>query len=296
MSLVSTLAKVAIGVAVAKGVSSMTKGGSTPRQTTNAGSGSIFGDEHSPGGGLSDILGGLTQAQPQSGQQSGGGLSDLLGGLMKQGGSGSQRGGGLGDLLGGGQSTGQGGGLSDMLGQVLGGGNQQASGGAPGGLGGLLEALAGGAAGTAASKPGAGSLGDMLNDALQGGGNMRQTPSQAEEDKAAVLLRAIIQAAKSDGRIDAQEQKALKEHLGDVSREEADFVNSEFTRPVDVQGLANDTPRGMEAQVYAMSLVGLDLDSKAEAQYLHDLGQALGIDARTSNSIHEQMGEPVLYT
>jgi len=49
MSLLSTLAKVAVGVAVAKGVSSMAAGAGQ-KSAGGAGTGSIFGDLLSPGG------------------------------------------------------------------------------------------------------------------------------------------------------------------------------------------------------------------------------------------------------
>lgn len=298
MSLVKTLAKVAIGAAIAKGVSSMAKGTTTRRAAPEPGTGSIFGGENSPGGGLADMLGELAQGQGRGTQQPGGGLADLLGGLMKGAGGAQQQGGGLSDLLGGltgsrsQQGAQPGGELADMLGNLLGGAQ---GGAAAGGLGGLLESLAGGGAPTA-QQPGAGSLGDMLNTAFQQGGALQATPSQAQEDQANLLLRAIIQAAKSDGRIDAKEKEALMEHMGDITPDEAQFVQREFQRPVDIEGLVRDVPRGMETQVYAMSLVGLDLDSQAEAQYLHNLGQALGIDPEMSNAIHQKMGEPVLYT
>ena len=45
-----------------------------------------------------------------------------------------------------------------------------------------------------------------------------------------------------------------------------------------------------------MSLTAIDLDSKAEAQYLHQLAQGLGIDERTANQIHQQLGAPTLYS
>ena len=259
-----------------------------------------------PSGGLGDLLGGLTGGQQPSGQSQSGGLGDLLGSILpgKGGTTQSGSGGGLADILGGlgqgsspqsaGQGAGQGGDLVDMLGKMLGG--AKAGGAAQGGLGGLLESLSGGSApGSQSQRPSTDSLGGMLNDAFQNGGVTHVQPTQAQEDQAALLLRAIVQAAKCDGRVDAKEKEALMEHMGDMNRDEIQFVNEEFQRPVDVKGLARDVPRGMENQVYAMSLVGLDLDSQAEAKYLHALGQELGIDPQTANAIHQQMGEPALY-
>ncbi len=220
------------------------------------------------------MLGGLTGGGAQGGARggAGGGLADMLGGMM-----------------GGGAAAG-GGNPMDALGQMMGGG----SGGMSGGLGGLLDSL-GGAAAAGAAGGAAGGLGGLLNQSFQQG-EPQQSPTLAQEQQAALLLRAMIQAAKSDGRIDQAEKEALTAHLGEVSVEEARIVEASFAAPVDVDALANDTPKGMEAQVYMMSLLGLDLDSQAEAQYLHALAQKLGIDPQTANAIHQKMGEPALYS
>lgn len=270
MNLVGTLAKVAIGAMVARGVGKMMRGGA---------SGSSGGS-----GGLSDMLGGAL-----GGQQTGGGLGGLLGGLG--GGSSSGQGGGLGGLLGGlagGAGASQsGGGLGGMLGSVLSGGGQGGSG--AGGLGGLLDSLGGGNGAAA----GAGGLGGLLNQAL--GGQSTPEPTSDQNSQAEIMLRAMINAAKSDGQIDAQEQQQILEHMGDATQEEIDFVRSEMGRPLDVDGFVRSVPSGMEQQVYAMSLLGIELDSQAEAQYLDRLAQAMGIAKQDVNAIHAQVGVPALY-
>ena len=81
MSLMKTLAKVAIGVAVAKGASAMMN---KNKSTTGSAS---------SGGGLGGLLGGLTGGSTGG---SGGNLQDMLGGLM--GGSSGASSGGLGGL------------------------------------------------------------------------------------------------------------------------------------------------------------------------------------------------------
>lgn len=237
MSLLGTLAKVAVGVAVAKGVATLSQNRKAPRPGGSAGTGTSFGDKNSPGAG------------------------------------------GLGDLM-------------DMLG---------GSKGATGGLGSMLEGLskasrptAGGAIQT--TPPSSGSLGDLLNQSLDNFGEPVSQPEPEHEDAARILLRAMLQAAKSDGRIDATEKEALMGKLGDISQDEMAFINEELAAPIDVQGLARDVPAGMESQVYMMSLVAIDLDQKSEAEYLHNLAQALNIDPRESNAIHEKMGEPKLYS
>ena len=312
-----TLAKVAIGVAVAKGVSSMMG----KKASGSAGSGGTFGGTHSPGrtqgGGLEDmmgeVLGGRRSPQDQSGGMfggsgstggTGGGLGDFLNELGKYapGGAGStgtttSRGGsGLDDLigsLGGGSAGGTGGGLGDLLGGILGGGAGGTQSG--GGLGDLLGGLLGGMAGGAAAGQG-GSFGDLLNQSLGNRGEPDAAPTPQQDAVAGLLLTAMIQAAKSDGKIDAEEQRKLMGNLGDVTPEEKRFVEAAIRAPIDVQGLARQVPKGLEAQVYTMSLMAIDLDNRNEATYLHQLATALGIDQRHVNAIHAQLGAPALYS
>ena len=291
MSLMKTLAKVAIGVAVAKGASAMmnNRGGAQAASAS---------------GGLGGLLGGLSGAT-QGG--AGGGLGGMLGGL-----AGGAQGGGAG-------------GLQDMLGGLMG-GAQSGAGGAAGGLGGLLESLGGGAGGQAgglqgmlgglAGSAGAGGLlgalgGKMAQRPADNGAsfgqvlnsNFDQTPQDPieptadQEAAAALMLRAMIQAAKSDGKLDDNEQEKLMGQLGgDIDAEEAAFLRTEMSSPVDVDALVNQVPQGLGPQVYAMSVLAIDLDSQAEAKYLHALAQGLGMDAGTVNDVHAQLGVPSLYT
>ncbi|MEZ5910784.1 MAG: DUF533 domain-containing protein [Paracoccaceae bacterium] len=301
MSLMGTLAKVAIGIAVAKGVGSMMQ----KRDAGDAGSGGTFGGPHSPGGAgggledmMGDILGGrssrrsggnTTRGQADAGNDgglfggSGGGLGDImeeLGRAMPDKGAGSGR---------------TGGGLDDILGN-LGGGSAQ--GGAGGGglgdlLGGILGGLGGAAAGGASGR--GGSFGDILNQSLGNRGEPDIQPTREQDAAAALMLRAMIQAAKSDGKIDAREREKLLGNLGDISEAEKRFVNAEMQAPVDVAGLARQVPRGLEAQVYTMSVMAIDLDNRNEANYLHQLAGSLGIDQRQVNQIHARLGVPALY-
>jgi len=270
MSLVGTLAKVAVGAMVAKGVSGALKGG---------GGGGL--------GGLGGLLGGALGGGGQ--QQGGGGLGDLLAGAAGQ----RRQGGGLGDLLGtalGGQRGGAqqgGGGLGDLLGAALGGGQQ--GGAAGGGLGGLLDALGGG------QQQGGqgGGLGDLLNSALQG---KEQPSNPTAEQQAEVCLKAMLVAARADGQIDSAEQQKITGQLGDMSDEEANFIRNEMANPTDLNSLVRSVPKGMEQQVYLMSLLAIDLDTQQEAQYLDQLAKGMNIDQQTSNAIHQKLGVPALYS
>lgn len=279
MSLVGTLGKVALGMVVARGVGKAMGGGA------GGGLGGLLGGAGGgAGGGLGGLLGGLTGGQ-QGGQQGGG----LLGGQQQQAGQ-QQQGGGLGGLLGG-LAGGQQGGAAGGLGGLLGGAGGGAAGG---GLGGLLEGL-GGAGGAAAAGGAAGGLGGLLNGALSGEPPAAE-PTQQQEETAKILIQAMVNAAKSDGQIDETEQQKIVSNLGDeVSEEERTFVLNEMQAPLDIEGFIQSVPRGAEQQVYLMSLMAIELDSQAEAQYLDKLREGFGMTQEASNAIHAQVGVPPLY-
>ena len=115
-------------------------------------------------------------------------------------------------------------------------------------------------------------------------------------NQATTFIRAMINAAKSDGQFDQQEQQAILGRLGDISQDEINFIRHELAQPLDVNAFVRSVPRGLEQQVYAMSLLAINLDQNKEAQYLHQLAQGLGISPQVSNQIHQQMGAPVLYS
>lgn len=310
MSLMGTLAKVAIGIVVAKTVGGMIKGGGgMPRGEPGSpwdggnggGGGGIFPAPRRRGrnSGLEDMMGdifakspgGASKPQPTSRRQdsdpfapdSGPVIADEPGAGGRLPRTGNGQGGGLGDLLeqlGGGKRPGRG-----RIDDVLGGGQA-------GGLEDLLGGILGGAR-TASGR--SGGFGEVLNDAIRRGGEPDLAPSRGQEAAAALMLRAMIQAAKSDGRIDQDEQKKLMDQLGQASPEEMDFVRAELARPIDVEGLCTQIPDGLQPQIYAMSLMAIRLDNRTEAQYLHTLAEGLGLSRTDVNAIHDQLQAEPLY-
>ena len=189
---------------------------------------------------------------------------------------------GLGKLMGGTgspQMAAMGANPMEALSQMFGGGQGAAAGA---GLGGLMAAM------TGAAQAGGQGLDDMLA-AFKG-----EVPAtQAMEDNARLMIRAIIQAAKADGEIDAAEKQKILDMLGDeVDAEERAFVQAELEAPLDVQALADDTSAAMKSQVYATSLSAITVDHAAEAAYLKQLASALGIDEATRTRMHAMMGVP----
>lgn len=309
MSLISTLAKVAIGIAVAKGVSHLAKNGAGGAQAGSAGRGTPIGDTYSPqsggaGGGLSDMMGDILAGGRRStgAAQSDGGLGGLFDKLpdtatKKTSGKNSRANApsSIEDLLGGDSSAG-GGGLGDLLGGMLGAskGATRTGGAAQGGggLGDLLGAVLGG---TAVGGAGGG-LGDMLNKALTGKEATLEEPTQEQELAAGLMLKCMIQAVKCDGELDEAEKKKLMGSLGQATQAEMKFVNAELAAALDIEGLARQIPRGMEAQAYMMSLMAINLDNRNEAQYLHGFAQALDLEKDQVNAIHDHVKAPRLYS
>lgn len=285
-----------LGSLLGNGALSKGSGGNVLGNILGSALGGAQNQQTQGGGALGDILGGLISGGQKNTQ--GGGMGDLLGGLLRGGAKQPQAGGGLGDLLGslvGGGQTPQrqapsgGGGMGDLLGSILGGGSSNSGGmGGAGGLGGLLGgALTKYAQAQNADAP---TQGHENCDHLPMGVNSAQAT-----DQATLIIRAMINAAKSDGNIDEAEQEKVIGKLGDVSQEEADFVRAEFRAPLDVKAFVRSIPRGMEQQIYAVSLMAIDLDSNKEAHYLDSLAKGLGIQHDIANQIHKQLGAPVLY-
>lgn len=262
MGLMGTLAKVAIGYAAARGV-----------------------DRLSGGQGAGALLGGGAQvpgsepgasAQAQFGKMLGGEgnpLQEMMA-TFQQGGLGAMMG-GMGMPPGAGSATGGNrGGLLSALSN---------SGGT--GLAGILAA-AGGAA--AMSGKGAGQVIDQFRTA--------ETAPEAEKT-AGLMLRAMIQAAKSDGGIDEAEKARIVETVGeDAEPSDLAFLEQQLAAPVDPEALAADTPDAQKAQVYAASLMTIRVDTAAEAQYLDRLAKALGLPETAVNALHMQMGLQPLYS
>lgn len=307
MSLMKTLGRVAAGVVLAKGI-----GAAMQQHQRNQPGGQVSGRNRPSGGLLGDLFGSNT------GGGSGGNLNDMLGQVLggrtgggRPYGGPASRGasGGLGGLLDSltsrTASGGGAGGLGGILGQLAG-GTKTRSAGTGGGLGDLLGGLLGGAAaggmaGQLARKDSQptndASFGELFNDAVAKQGEPDVAPTPEQNAVAGLMLRAMIQAAKSDGKIDDAEKQRLLGKLGDdLDDEERQFIRDQMAAPVDAEALARDVPKGLESQVYLMSLLAIDLDHEDEARYLDRLAQALKLDRPSVDEIHDQLGTARLYT
>jgi len=121
------------------------------------------------------------------------------------------------------------------------------------------------------------------------------TDMAANEELGKSMVRAMIAAAKADGRIDADEKEAIFEKLKTMplSAEEKAWVFDELSTPLDINAVvaSADTPEHA-AEIYAASLVAISADTAAEQAYLGVLAAKLKLDPALVAEIHRQAGEP----
>jgi uncharacterized membrane protein YebE (DUF533 family) len=167
---------------------------------------------------------------------------------------------------------------------------------AVGGLGALAGALLGGGRGAVGGGLLA-ALGSIAYSALQGAGQTAAAAAPANEaelqDSALLLVRAMIEAAKADGRVDATEAKRILERLdaADADAEARAWVQSQLAAPADLAGLARQvrTP-AQAAQVYAAALMAIELDTEAERAFLARLAEALQLPPGVADHVHRSLG------
>jgi uncharacterized membrane protein YebE (DUF533 family) len=252
-----------------------------PGMPTGGGAAGAQGGAGLLGGVLDMVRGGLGSAAQHPGQA--GGMGAVVGALM---------GGGRGAVQGGMMAV-----LASVAMQALSSAGEQQvggqSGGAPGGgLGALLGGLIPGGgqpSGAAAQWSG----GDMPL-------GMRAPQNTAEEEAleatAQLVLKGMINAAKSDGQISPDEMQRI---VGKLQESGADagmqqWVMQEMQTPLNAQAFAAEIPnQEVAAQVYAASLLAVEVDTDAERRYLEQFAEAAGLHPLVVRQIHQTLGVAV---
>lgn len=109
-------------------------------------------------------------------------------------------------------------------------------------------------------------------------------------DRAQLILTAMIAAAKADGHIDQAEQDRIFERLDtqELDAEAKAYVMDQLRSPLDIDGIARQAQSPEVAmEVYAASLLAIDPDHPAEKAYLQMLAARLGLDGELVREIHE---------
>jgi uncharacterized membrane protein YebE (DUF533 family) len=114
----------------------------------------------------------------------------------------------------------------------------------------------------------------------------------AEEAEALLMVRAMIAAAKADGRVDAAERAAIAGQLdaAGLTPEERDFVLADFDRPLTPEALAKEARDPMlRARLYAAAFAAAGEISPPERAWLDSLAKALKLDKAAAAAIEERL-------
>lgn len=113
-------------------------------------------------------------------------------------------------------------------------------------------------------------------------------------DKALLLVKAMIAAAKADGEIDATERAAILKALDDQGQgsEAHEFIENEISKPLNLFEITSQVQDEMTAaEVYAASCMAIDIDTPEERQYLDRLAARIGIEPEQAKSIEAQLAQ-----
>ena len=259
---------------------------------------------------LGDLLGSFMQStMPKSGEgRVGNVLQDLqssLGNLSS--GQGGQQGGMLGRVMdmakttlgNAAQNPVQAAGLGAILGSVLGGGGKSISGAIQGGA---LAMLAG-VAYKALTNAGQGATGTPTageQPRFTGGDvplGLRPPQSLAEEQAvqqtAELVIKGMMNVAKSDGQVSADEIQRIVGKLKEsgMAGDAEAWIMAELRRPLDLDAFIAEIPnQEVAAQVYAASLLAVEVDTPQEKTYLTDFARKAGIDGTVARTIQQTVG------
>lgn len=114
---------------------------------------------------------------------------------------------------------------------------------------------------------------------------------EAADTLATHLLQAMISAAKADGHVTPEERARIDGELGNLGLgEEAQaLITAELDAPLDVARIAALASSETEAtQIYAASLLAVDVDSETERAYLTSLAQALKLEQGLVDRLHAE--------
>jgi uncharacterized membrane protein YebE (DUF533 family) len=205
--------------------------------------------------------------------------------------------GGLGDVLGplsGDSKRLQTGTLGAIAGAILGGGSKSIKGAVAGGALAILGSIALQAFRNAGSQS---KDGLKLDSSARLSAGLRQPENPQEEEQlhsvATLIVKAMINAAKADGRVDEKEiQRIVGNAQNDgIAPGAQQLLESELRKPMDTDGIVRAVSSAqVAAQVYAASLMAIDLDTADEKNYLAELARKLGLDSSAVRNLHSAVG------
>jgi uncharacterized membrane protein YebE (DUF533 family) len=120
----------------------------------------------------------------------------------------------------------------------------------------------------------------------------KENDDAAKEKLGLILVRAMIAVARADGRLDTQESQTIFEKIQSLGLdpESQNLLVKEMGHPVDMDAIVNSaTSPEIAAEIYATSLLAVEVDSAAEKAYLAMLAARLGLPAQLVVEIERQV-------
>lgn len=110
--------------------------------------------------------------------------------------------------------------------------------------------------------------------------------------EALLLVRAMIAAANADYDLDDQERARIEKALDEagLDAEERTFLVAEMEAPWDIARLCSEvTSPELARSVYLASLMAIEVDSRAEENYLARLAEKLGLGEEEVAELRESL-------
>ena len=106
------------------------------------------------------------------------------------------------------------------------------------------------------------------------------------------LVRAMIAAARADGRLDAKESRTIYQRIESLGLDPEDqaLLVAEMGHPVDMDAIVNSaTSPEVAAEIYVASLLAIDVDTADEKSYLAMLAARLKLPPKLVTELNRQV-------
>jgi uncharacterized membrane protein YebE (DUF533 family) len=104
----------------------------------------------------------------------------------------------------------------------------------------------------------------------------------------------MIAASYADGTLDAQEMKNIIDRMesAGLDSEERQFILKELSNPAGIDSIigAVNSPE-LARQVYAVSLMAIEIDTEKEREYMTTLARRLFLSNDAIAAIHDSLGK-----
>ena len=132
-----------------------------------------------------------------------------------------------------------------------------------------------------------------LVPAPEGSAFMPAKNNPAEQDALGLtLVRAMIAAARADGRLDAKESRTIFQRIESLGLDPEDqaLLVAEMGHPVDMDAIVNSaTSPEVAAEIYVASMLAIDVDTADEKSYLAMLAARLKLPPELVTELNRQV-------